>query len=371
MRNFDTLVIGGGLVGSAVAYGVARRGGSVALIDEGDVAVRASRGNFALVWVQGKGEGMPRYASWTRRSADLWTDFAGEIEERTGIDVCYEKPGGVFFCFDENEMAERRALLAHLKANAEPPGYDYEVLDRDAIAGMLPGLGHDLPGGSYCPHDGHCSSLHLLRALHVALLGLGGCYLPERRVTDIRAQADSFTVVTEQGEVQGGRLVLAAGHANAWLAPKIGLEVPVKPERGQLLITERFEPLIPMPTSHVRQTREGTIMIGDSHEDVEFDDRSTVEAMGHLADRARRIFPFLARARIVRSWGCLRIMPPDGFAIYDRSPVHPNAYTVSCHSGVTLAAVHAEVLAGWICDGDLPDEIACFSAERFAGAEAA
>ena len=173
VQTFDTLVIGGGLVGSAIAYGVARRGGSVALIDEGDVAVRASRGNFALVWVQGKGDGMPRYGAWTRRSADLWPDFADEIEERTGIDVCYEKPGGVFFCFDTDEMAERRALLARLKANAESPGYDYEMLDRDAIAGTLPGLGHDLPGGSYCPHDGHCSSLHLLRALHAAVIGLG------------------------------------------------------------------------------------------------------------------------------------------------------------------------------------------------------
>ena len=371
MRTFVTLVVGGGLVGSAIAYGVARRGGSVALIDEGDVAVRASRGNFALVWVHGKGDGMPRYATWTRRSADLWPDFAGALLDRTGIDVVYEKTGGIIFCFDDEEMAERRALLARLKANTEPPGYDYEMLDQGALAGMLPGLGPDLPGGSYCPHDGHCSSLHLLRALHAALLGLGGRYLPERRVTDIRARADSFTVITEQGEVQGGRLVLAAGHANAWLAPKVGLSVPVKPERGQVLVTERFEPMIPLPTSHVRQSHEGTIMIGVSNEDVEFDDRSTVQTMAQMADQARRIFPFLARARIVRAWGCLRIMPPDGFAIYDQSPDHPNAYTVSCHSGVTLAAVHAESLAGWICDGALPDEIACFSAARFARAEAA
>ena len=371
MRNFDTLVVGGGLVGSAIAYGMARRGGSVALIDEGDVAVRASRANFALVWVQGKGDGMPRYQTWTRRSAELWPDFAGALEERTGIDIAYEKPGGIWFCFDEGEMAERRALLARLKANAEPPGFDYEMLDRNAMAGMLPGLGDDLPGGSYCPHDGHCSSLDLLRALHAALHGLGGHYLPERRVVDIRSAADSFTVLTEQGEVQGGRLVLAAGHANAWLAPMVGLQVPVRPERGQVLVTERFEPLIPLPTSHVRQSREGTIMIGDSHEAVDFDDRSTAQVMSQMADQAQRIFPFLARARVVRAWGCLRIMPPDGFAIYDRSPAHPNAYAVSCHSGVTLAAVHAEKLATWIHDGDLPDEIACFSAGRFARAEAA
>ena len=371
MRNFDTLVVGGGLVGSAIAYGMARRGGSVALIDEGDVAVRASRGNFAQVWVQGKGDGMPRYAAWTRRSADLWPDFAGALEERTGIDVAFEKPGGIFFCFDEDETAERQALLARLKAIAEPPGCDYEMLDRDAMAGMLPGLGHDLHAGSYCPHDGQCSSLHLLRALHAALHGLGGRYLPARRVVDIHADGDAFTLLTERGALHGGRLVLAAGHANAWLAPKVGLQVPVRPERGQILVTERFKPMVPLPTSLVRQSREGTIMIGSSREEVDFDDRTTAQVMARMANMAQRVFPFLARARVVRAWGCLRIMPPDGFAIYDRSPAHPNAYTVSCHSGVTLAAVHAETLAGWICDGDLPDEIACFSARRFARARAA
>ena len=68
MRAYDTVVVGGGLVGMAVAYGLAKRGINVAVADEGDAAFRAARGNFALVWVHGKGGGLPRYASWTRTS---------------------------------------------------------------------------------------------------------------------------------------------------------------------------------------------------------------------------------------------------------------------------------------------------------------
>ena len=59
-NEFDFAVIGGGLVGAAIAWGLARRGRSVAMLDEGDIAFRASRGNFALIWVQSKGGGMPR-----------------------------------------------------------------------------------------------------------------------------------------------------------------------------------------------------------------------------------------------------------------------------------------------------------------------
>ena len=72
----DFAVIGGGLVGAAIAWGLARRGRRVAMLDEGDIALRASRGNFALIWVQSKGGGMSRYALWTRQSSDAWPELA-------------------------------------------------------------------------------------------------------------------------------------------------------------------------------------------------------------------------------------------------------------------------------------------------------
>ena len=70
----DVAVIGGGLVGMAVAYGLQRAGARVHVYDEGDDAYRASRGNFGLIWVQGKGATMPNYARWTRLSAREWTE---------------------------------------------------------------------------------------------------------------------------------------------------------------------------------------------------------------------------------------------------------------------------------------------------------
>ena len=75
-QSCDTLVIGGGVVGMAIAYGLARSGASVEVIDEGDDAFRAARGNFGLVWVQGKGATCPDYARRSRESARLWPDFA-------------------------------------------------------------------------------------------------------------------------------------------------------------------------------------------------------------------------------------------------------------------------------------------------------
>ena len=101
IREFDIAVVGGGLVGSAIAWGLARAGRRSPCFDEGDVAYRASRGNFALVWVQSKGLGKPAYSAWTMRSADAWTDFARTLKDQTGIDVAFQRPGGFNLCLSE------------------------------------------------------------------------------------------------------------------------------------------------------------------------------------------------------------------------------------------------------------------------------
>ena len=109
--GYDLIVVGGGLVGGAIAWGAATQGASVALLDQGDIAYRAARGNFGLVWVQSKGAGMPAYAHWTRTSAELWPQLAAALAGATGVDVALRQPGGLAFCLSDEEMESRTALL--------------------------------------------------------------------------------------------------------------------------------------------------------------------------------------------------------------------------------------------------------------------
>src|SRR5215203_1328637 len=80
MFSSDVIVIGGGLVGTAVAYGLSQLGKTITVLDEGDDVFRASRGNFGLIWVHGKGRGAPRYARWTRESARQWPTLAAQLQ---------------------------------------------------------------------------------------------------------------------------------------------------------------------------------------------------------------------------------------------------------------------------------------------------
>lgn len=360
----DVAVVGGGMIGIAIAYGLAGQGLSTVLLDEGDRAYRAARGNFGLVWVQGKGADLPEYAAWTRHSADRWPEFADELQELTGVAVGHRRPGGLHLCFSEQELEAREAKLRRLHNHAGIQ-WRYEMLDHRGVAALLPGVGPGVVGGSFSPADGHANPLYLLRALHGGFLCRGGCYLPERQATRIRPVAEGFVVDTPGGPIQAARIVLAAGLGNASLAPMVGLRQPLRPQRGQILVTEKLAPFVDYPTTYLRQTEEGGLLLGDSEEEVGFDDATTAPVMAEIARRATLTFPFLAGVRVVRAWGALRVMSPDGYPVYEQSREYPGAFAATAHSGVTLAAAHAGALARYIAEGRLPAHFAAFGAERF------
>lgn len=365
LRQADVCLLGGGLVGMAVALGLQRNGLQVAVLDEGDTALRASRGNFGLVWVQGKGDTLPAYADISRRSARLWPTLAKHLLETTGIDIQLEQNGGLYLCLSEQELEARDTMLSKMR-EAAGGDYPYRTLNLAEVRERIPEAGDAVVGATWCPEDGHLNPLLLLRAMTERFLALGGRISNGGRVTSIDALSPGFRVHAPDGSWDCERVVLSAGLGNRDLAPHVGLSAPVKPNRGQVLVGERVRPFLNYPTGHVRQTGEGTIQVGDSKEDVGFDEGTTTDVMAKIAKRATRMFPLLRDVKLVRAWGALRVMTPDGYPIYQASTKCPGAYLVTCHSGVTLGALHEGPIADWIASDqtDLPLEV--FSAQRFA-----
>lgn len=363
--SFDAIVVGGGLVGIAIAYGLSRQSLSVLVLDEGDIAFRASRGNFGLVWVQSKGVNMPAYAAWTRRSSDLWPDFAAELSEETGVTLHYSRKGGYHFCLTEDEFRQRDAMMQRL-SDATGGAFTYSMLGRNALVDRFPEIGPDVVGASYSPHDAHVGSLQLFMGMHRGFHARGGTYRGGSAVADISRTGPDFAVTTRDGaRFSAARLVLAAGNGTRALAPMVGLSAPVRPQKGQVLVTARTDPFLDVPTALLRQTGEGSVLIGDSKEETGFEDSTSPEVMRNLAARAVATFPRLAGLRAVRSWGALRVMTPDGHPVYAQSGEMPGAYVACLHSGVTLAAAHAGPMAEAIAAGTLPDNFQSFSPDRF------
>lgn len=370
----DVAVIGGGVVGAAIAYGLANRNLSVLVLDGGDRDFRAANANFGLVWQQGKGMGMPAYQQLTRSSVDLWSSFSAELTETSSIDLQYEQNGGLAFCLSEEEFEQRRANLLRLHNQLGGVAPDWEMLDRNELEQLLPKakLGPEVVGASFGLRDGHANPLRLLTALQAGIVRKGGRFLGGSLVQTIRSDGGrGFTLEFGAERASVGRVVVAAGLGSKDLAAQVGLDIPVRAQRGQILVTERLESFLPLPASGLRQTREGTVMIGATQEDVGLDASTTTAAAAGLSAQALRRIPALGEVRLVRQWAGLRILTPDWHPVYAQSESHPGAFVATCHSGVTLAAVHAASLADAISAGHLPSSFEAFHHRRFDVSKAA
>ena len=367
MKSTNIIVIGGGIIGVSIAYGLVEKGEKVMVLDNGMGMNNASRGNFGLVWVQGKGAGMPRYTKWTIEAAQKWPIFSEKLGEETGFVIDYEKHGGFEVCLGEKAWSQRKFELEQLQKEYSFGKYDFQMLDRKSVQNLIPEmlLGEAVTGASFSPHDSQLNPLKLLTALISALVKKGVTINSDQQVESISYRNKVFEIKTSSEIFSANKVVLACGLGIKKLAQQVGLNIPIRPQRGQILVTEKTKPLLKYPFVTLRQTREGSFMIGASHEDVGFDTGTTLLQMRSLAGHAVQIFPELSKLQLVRCWGALRILTPDTKPIYVESEICPGAFVVTSHSGITLAPLHANILSKWILDGTTPEGFEQFHSKRF------
>lgn len=365
MYDVDMTIVGGGLVGASIAWGLARSGKKPLVLDGADLDPRASRANFALVWVQGKGLHAPHYALWSALSAKKWPAMAKALFDDSGIDVGLRQDGAYTFALSDEELQAARIEMESIALETDGRAPHFQVLDRQQTLARVPGIGSDVSGSIFCAADGHVNALRLFHALHKAMQERGAVYRPRHRVETIEPASEGFLLKGDRFSVLSRRIVLAAGLDNERLAPMVGLSCPLKRSKGQILVTEKSRTVLPCLSASIRQADEGGIMIGDSEESGTGSVASSSDISAVLASRALRIFPGLSDLNVVRSWAGFRVMTADGAPIYDRSESYPGAFLAACHSGVTLAANHALIVAPQIAAGELDEDLSPFSARRF------
>ena len=366
MSDYDVAVVGGGLLGAAFGWGLARAGQRCAVFDEGDSAIRTARGNFGLVWVQSKGLGMPAYAAWSLRSSGLWSDFAAELHESTGIDLHYVK-GGYDIAANEEELERSENRLRQISSEMGSQAYEFEVLDHARLKRVMPLIGA-IPGATYTAHDGHCNSLLLLRALHQGMQTKGVRYqsnCPVAEVNPIAGGGFELIGAARQTLAQAAKVIISAGHGSPALTAPLDIDLPILADQGQVLVTEKVAPVMHYASTSIRQTDNGTFLLGASSKYIGMDTRTDLGTLAGIAKRCVKIFPFLGQLRVQRTWGALRVMTPDGCPVYQQSDAYPGVFSFACHSGVTLAACHALEAAKWVVDGAIPGEFDVFHPRRF------
>ena len=311
----------------------------------------------------------PAELALAKASAVLWAELAETLE----ADFEYAHTGTLVLYETEEGMDAGRRKAAELRS----AGVRAEIVDTIGLRGLEPNLAPDLAGAIYYLDEAQVDARAATLAMLDAAQRLGVTLQAETEVTGIRLDAGGRVagVTTKQGDIPAGAVVCAAGVWSNELARTVGIELPVRPRKGHILVTARMADLIAHPMLEgsyaasvqsaaegvqvalvAEMTSGGTVLLGSSREFVGFDRTVSPAVVQAIAARAVRFLPKLAQTSIIRSYAGLRPWSPDHLPLVGAVDTVPGLYLATGHegAGIGLAPVTGQIIADWIVDGRQP-----------------
>ena len=353
--SYETIIIGGGVVGSSIAYHLSERSKEEILVLDKKFPLSGTSGSTqAWVWVHNKTPSW--YAEFNMYSAELYPYLSKKIG-----DIEYKRTGGLspFFNEADREKAERLAKAY------KPLGIKIKVLSREEALEKEPSLNPDVVGATFSSIDGNVNPFRLVDRYMRASKKNGVQYSTYNKVTEIQKQEGQFTVVSEKGTFVCKNLVLAGGTWSRVLGKLMDVTIPVNQIRGQILVTEPLKPFLHYTISGLRQAFNGEVLIGYSMEQEGLNRATTLDVIQETANLAVHYVPSLRKAKVVRAFSGIRAMPEDGFPILGKIPEVENLYVAATHSGVTLSPLIGTLMTELILDGETSIPIDRYSISRF------
>lgn len=376
----DVLIIGGGVIGTSIAYFLSRRDVRVILLDKGELAGGTSGACDGLIFLQSKKPGL--HLQLALASQQLYAALEEELPRPIG----YQNKGGLVVLESEQEIESMRASVHRQQEN----GLEVSLLDRQQLLDMEPNLSPNLFGAAYSPLDSQVDPIALTQALALGAQAGGAELYPRTEVVGItRSTAGVAAVHTRQNRFQAKIVVNAAGIWTPTIGNMLGLTLPITPRRGQILVSEALPPLLGKSLLSARylsakyqtasqktpqgggvsmeQTERGNLLLGSTREFVGLNRKTTLSGLQTIARAAAGIIPKLRNVQIIRSFAGLRPYTPDGFPILGRVPECPGLIIAAGHEGdgIALAPITGRLISELIVDGSTSHPLEAFSYNRF------
>ncbi len=357
--SFDAVILGGGVMGSAVALRLAEGGMRVALFEQQALGAGASGVNAGTLSLQ------------TKRAALMPYALAGhELWRRAGARVGYRETGGLTLAFTPDEAGALEELVEQRRQAGAP----IELIHGDRARELEPQLGKPIEAASYCALDGYANA-SLTGLYYRGLLAEAGVHVREaQRVETIDRESRGFRVHATSEACIGTRLVLAGG---AWLKQAgalLGISLPIIVRANIVSVTERMPPLLRGVVLHtygrltLKQKPNGTFLIGGAWQGegdpTQGPGRVTPEGLIGNLRLAEYALPPLARSRLIRSWVGYEARAPDVLPLVGEIPDYPNAYVIGAVLGGYTIGPYIGRLLGDAVLGQEP-ELALFPPARF------
>lgn len=351
--SVDVAVVGAGVSGAACAYYLSRAGLKVALVDRGDLAAGCSGGCDGNIMAQ---DHQPGYdTNLTLQSNRLFQELLPHLD----WDIEYTQKGSILVIETPEEL---EFMLERMKRQREC-GLPVRFVDQNELYEQEPLLAPGFLGAIECASDASCMPIQVAVAMARGARNLGAEIHTHEEVKDIKLDEKGRVagLVTSEGEIRTPRVVNCCGAWAPALGRMVGLEIPITPRRGQLVVVEqaaqvghrkiseahyvvaKFHPELTEGTDSdmlkygvafvFEPTASGNMLLGSSREFAGYDTHTTYPVIRAIIRRALRFIPSLAQLHAIRTYAGLRPYTPDHLAILSGVEEVPGLYIAAGHEG--------------------------------------
>lgn len=352
--RYKVVVIGGGVIGTAVAFYLAKNGVSDVVVLEKDYLSSGSTGRCGGGIRQQWSERMN--VRLAMRSVEHFKRFESEV----GFDIEYFQGGYLLLAYTEDEVL---LFERNIKMQQEE-NLDVELLSKNEASSRFSFI--DMSGvraAAYCSSDGHANPHLTTFAYARAAERMGVEVLTHTSAEKIITEDGRIVAVqTSKGKIETEVVVNAAGGYSHEVGAMAGVELPTESYRHQIFVTEPLEHIMdPLVISfennfYIRQTKAGNFIMGQGDKDElpGHNVTPTWKFLREMTEKMPKFFPFLRDVRVLRHWAGLYNMSPDAQPIIDRAVDIDNFYYAIGFSGhgFMLAPAVGEAVAEWIVHGE-------------------
>lgn len=367
----EVAIIGGGVIGLAVARALALRGvRDVLLIERNSLGGESSGAAAGMLAPQAEANRAHEFFYLTCQSRDMYSAFAAALLDETGIDIELETTGTLYLAFTDDDEAEiERRYEWQSKA-----GLPIEKLSAAAVRQLEPSISEDVRAALKFPLDTQVENRRLLSALAAANEKLGVCLETGTAVTSLRIERNRVTgVETSRGFVAAGAVVIAGGAWSSLLGAgdKALPDLRIKPVRGQMLCFEPGSPparhVIYSPRGYLVPRRDGRLLAGSTTEHAGFEKQVTESGRQSILTAALEISPRIGSFPVTDSWAGLRPRAADTLPVLGACAEIAGIYYATGHyrNGILLAPITGELIARAIIYKVFPETLGIFSPDRF------
>ena len=360
-------VVGGGIIGCATAYELAKAGCAVTLFERATPGAEASGAAAGLLAPladrPGSAPDRLAVASWR-----LYPAIVDELRQRTGIDVEYVTRGSIYPLFDAEDVREAEARMAG-RAMHE---FGIETWDTGDVRAREPALATRVRGAMFVGANHWVNNQRLVVAYAQAALAAGVVMRTGTPVSRVIVEDGRTHGVVADGERwDADAVLLATGAWTGALAASFGARLAVEPARGQMVALAHVPPVlhhaVNAPNVYLVPRPSGELLVGATVERVGFQRSVTAEGIAGLLSTAIALVPSLGSLPIARTWYGFRPWAPDSRPVLGPWPDVDGLWVATAHfrSGILLAPITARLMTDWMTAGTPGLDVEDFAPQRF------